>query len=353
MSRRRLRIAALFAVAAAVGAVGVLSAGATSSGSAAASRAPTVKFQLSFFANAQHVGYLVASHRGFYSKAGLNVKVIPSGPTVEPTLLLAQGQADIAQVDFTNFVQAVEKGAPMTYVGLTYQQDPLDYVALKSTPLSSPADLKGKTIGQQQAGDLEPELLELLDKAGLTVNDVKPIAIGFTIDDLLSGKCQVFPSRVYFHPAEFSDKGISYPSGLNILDSNKLGVAIASQGIAVNNNFLKKHPAQVVAFLKASLQGWRYSISNPKASVADVEAFIPKGASNPHDDLIDIKTTNNMVDHNANGTPYKNILAINMAYLNASQNTLFKYKVIPSKINIAKYVNLKLLEQARAELAQK
>ncbi len=232
---------------------------------------------------------------------------------------------------------------------MTYQQDPLSYLALKGTPLSSPADLKGKTIGQQQAGEIEPELKELLDKAHLSVNDVKIVPIGFTIDDLLSGKCQVFPSRLYFHPAEFEDKGIHYPDGVNILDSNKLGVAIPSQGLAVNNNYLKAHRSAVVAFLRASLKGWWQAIGNPRAAVADVEAFIPKGASNPQDDFIDIKTTTSMVTHSANGTPYKKILAIDMPYLEQGQKTLLKYGVITKTINLSKYVDTSLLEQARAK----
>ena len=164
----------------------------------------------------------------------------------------------------------------------------------------------------------------------------------------MNGKCQVFPSRTYFHPAEFEDKGISFPGGLNVLDPNKLGTAIANQGLAVNNSFLKKHPQAVVNFLRASLKGWWFAIGNPKAAVSDVEAFIPKGASNPQDDLIDTKTTTAMVTHSANGKVYRKILAIDMNYLNTSQNLLLKYHVLSKRVNIAKYVNTSLLEQARA-----
>jgi NitT/TauT family transport system substrate-binding protein len=348
MKKWRLRLVAAGAVAA-LAAFGAMSASAKPDGAAHPSAKAIVNFQLSFFANAQHVGYLVASHRGYYGRAGLNVNVKPGGPTVEPTLLLAQGSVDIAQVDFPEFLQAVAKGAPMTYIGLTYQQDPIDYVALKSTPLSSPADLKGKTFGQQQAGPLDPELLAMLDKGGLTQSDIKIVPIGFTIDDLLSGKCNVFPSRIFFHPAEFEDKGIHYPDGLNILDPNKLGVAVASQGLAVNNSFLKKHPQAVVNFLRASLKGWWFAIGNPRQAVADVESFIPKGASNPQDDFVDTKTTDQIVTHAANGKLIRKILGLPMDYLNASQNILLKYGVVKKKLTLTKYVNTQLIEQARAK----
>ena len=346
---RKWRVGLVVGAIAMLAAFGAMSAGAGARHVTKPGAKTAVNFQLSFFPNAQHVGYLVASHRGYFGRAGLNVNVKPGGPTVEPTLLLAQGTVDIAQVDFPEFLQAVAKGAPMTYIALTYQQDVIDYVALKSTPLSSPADLKGKTFGQQQAGPLDPELLALLDKAGLTQNDIKVVPIGFTIDDLLSGKCNVFPSRIYFHPAEFEDKNISYPDGLNVLDPNKFGVGVASQGLAVNNNFLKKHPQAVVNFLRASLKGWWFAIGNPRQAVSDVEAFIPKGASNPQDDFVDTKTTDGVVTHDASGKLIRKILAPTMSFLSTSQDTLLKYGVVKKKLDLTKYVNTQLIEQARAK----
>jgi NitT/TauT family transport system substrate-binding protein len=91
MKRWRLQIAAVAAVAAVAALVAVGAMARSSAG------VGTVRFQLSFFPNAQHVGFLVASNRGFYKAAGVNVKVVPGGPTVNPTLALAQGNVDIAR----------------------------------------------------------------------------------------------------------------------------------------------------------------------------------------------------------------------------------------------------------------
>jgi NitT/TauT family transport system substrate-binding protein len=342
MKRWRLQVAVVAAVAAVAALVTV---GAMARPSA---NVGTVRFQLSFFPNAQHVGFLVAANRGYYRQTGVNVKVVPGGPTVNPTLALAQGNVDIAQVDFPEFLQAVEKGAPMTYIGLTYHQDPLVYVSLKSTPLSGPADLKGKKFGVQQAGPLDAEVQALLGIAGLTTNDITPVSIGFTIDDLLNKKCDVFPSRIFFHPAQFEDAGIHYPSGLNVLDPNKYRVGLASQGLAVNNKYLAAHRPAVVAFLKASLRGWRTSIGNPRAVVADVGKFLPKGANNPKDNAIDVKYTNQIVTHRANGTPWLRTLQIDMPYLLSTQAILLKYQVISKKLDLRKYVNTQLMAQAAA-----
>jgi NitT/TauT family transport system substrate-binding protein len=340
---KKWRLVAAVAAVAGVGALVAVGAMARTSANVG-----TVRFQLSFFPNAQHVGFLVAANRSYYRQAGVNVKVIPGGPTVNPTLALAQGNVDIAQVDFPEFLQAVEKGAPMTYIGLTYHQDPLVYAALKSTPLSAPADLKGKKYGQQQAGPLDAELQALLGIAGLTTSDITTVPIGFTIDDLLNKKCDVFPSRIFFHPAQFEDAGISYPSGLNILDPNKYGVGLASQGLAVNNKYLASHRAAVIAFLKASLRGWRTSIGNPRAVVADVGKFLPKGANNPKDNAIDVKYTNQIVTHKANGALWTKTLQVDMPYLRSTQAILLKYGVVKKRLDLRKYVNTQLMALAAA-----
>jgi NitT/TauT family transport system substrate-binding protein len=345
MKSFRLRAAAFAVVG--VAALAAIAATVASAGGSGAS-ATSIRFQLSFFPNAQHVGFLVAANRGLYKKAGLDVKVIPGGPTVNPTLALAQGNVDISQVDFPEFLQAVAKGAPMTFIGLTYHQDPLTYVALKSTPLSKPSDLKGKTFGVQQAGPLDAEVQALLAKAGLSTKDIDPVSIGFSIDDLLSKKCDVFPSRIFFHPAQFADAGIKYPTGLNVLDPNKYGVGVASQGLAVNNKFLAAHRDGVVAFLRASLQGWKATVANPRASVADVGKFLPKGANNPKDNYIDVLNTLKIVTHSPNGKPWTKLLAVDMTYLTKSQNILLQYKVTKKKIDLSKTVDTKLMAEAAA-----
>lgn len=357
MSKWRLRLATIGLLALALVVLGAASGcGGDEEEAAEEKAAPeappkpaSVRFQLSFFPNAQHVGFLVAANRGFYKDENLNVEVIPGGPTVEATLSLAQGNSDIAQVDFPQFLQAVEKGAPMTFIGLTYQQDPLVYVALKETKLGSPEDLKGLSYGQQQAGPLDAELQALLADAGLSAKDIKIVSIGFTIEDLLNGKSDVFPSRIFFHPAQFEEAGIDYPGGLNVLDPNEYGVAVASQGLAVNNDFLAENRDAVVRFLRASVRGWEATIEDQQAALADLKKFIPEGASTPLIDRLGTQNTIKIVTTSANGEPYEDILAIDKGYLERSQDILRKFNIVEKDIDLDEVIDTSLVEEASEE----
>ena len=307
-----------------------------------------VKFQLSFFPNAQHVGYLVAANRGYFEEEGLKVKVVPGGPTVNPPLQLAQGQVDIAQMDFADYLNATQGGAPITYIAQTYQQNPLRYVSLADkVSLKSPADLKGKVVGEQQAGGAQAELKGILEQGGLSIDDVKIKNIGFAVEDLLNGKSQVFPLQTFFHIAQLHTAGIDYPEGVDILDPNQLGVGVAAQGLAVNNEFAGKNKDVAACFLRASLKGWQDAIDDPKAALADVEKFIPKGASNPKDDAVNIEETLKLVQTNTKGQPVENLLELNKDYLTESATTLKKYGVIKEDVNVDEVTDPAPLEAAR------
>jgi NitT/TauT family transport system substrate-binding protein len=307
-----------------------------------------VRFQLSFFGNAQHVGYLVAANRGFFDDEGLSVKVIPGGPTVNPPLQLAQGNVDIAQFDFGEVLNARANGAPVKWIAQTYQQDPIRYITLKSVPLSSPADLKGKTVGSQQTGSLDPELQGMLEQAGLSKSDIKVKQIGFSIEDLMNKNIQVFPLQTFFHIAQLKDAKVDYPGGVNVLDPNENGTAIAGQGLAVNEDFYNQHKDAVTCFLRASLKGWQAAIDDPDSALADVEKFLPKGVASKADNKIDIAETIKIVTTNASGQPVHDLLSMDMSYLQDSADRLKKFGIVKQDVPLDEVVDPGPLEQARA-----
>lgn len=311
-----------------------------------------IRFQLSFFPNAQHVGFLVAQARGFYKDEGVKVETLPGGPTVNPPLQLAQGNVDIAQVDFVDAMAAAGSDAPLTYVGQTYQQDPLRYVSLDGVRLDEPADLKGKTVGEQQAGS-SPELQGLLHKAGMTMDDVTVKSIGFSIEDLMNKNVQVFPLQAYFHIAQLRSAGVEYPDGVNVLDPNKHGVAVASQGLAVFDPFLEEQRNAVVCFLRASLRGWQAAIDDPEAALAAVEKYIPEGASKTEDNKVDIEETIKIVTTKADGSKVTELLTMDPAYLKASQKILLDSKALEKETDINEVIDPDPLADARRTLAGK
>ena len=98
--------------------VSVLAAGLLAT---AAQAADDVTLQLKWVTQAQFAGYFVAKDKGFYDEEGLNVTILPGGPDIAPTQVIAGGGADV-MIDWMPSALAVDQvsaGMESSRQGLT------------------------------------------------------------------------------------------------------------------------------------------------------------------------------------------------------------------------------------------
>jgi len=140
---------------------------------------------LDWFVNPDHAPLYVALEKGFFKNHGLDVKLIaPSNPN-DPPKLVAAGKADIAVSYQHQHQMQVSEGLPLTRIA-TLVATPLNaLVVLADGPIKSIADLRGKTIGYS-VGGFETILLKvMLEKEGLTLDDVKLVNVNFSLSPSL------------------------------------------------------------------------------------------------------------------------------------------------------------------------
>jgi NitT/TauT family transport system substrate-binding protein len=346
---RRIRLLSLIsAVALLVGACGSSgSSGSSSNAGAQQQAAPTSKcnndkmrFQLSFFANAQHAGFLVAQNRGYYKDEGLDLEVVPGGPNVNVPLALAQGNVDVAMMG-DDAVLSFAGGAGITVVAQTYRTDPTRFVALKKSGITGPADLKGKRVGVQRVGK-QADLLALLNGVGLSESDIKMVPISFGIEDIVSGKVDIGSQQIFFHKAAWEAAGYKWPDGLVVLDPAKFGVEVYGQVIAVNNRYLASHKAAIACFLRASVRGWQTTIDDPDGTVKDVMKFLPAGSSTEQAQLVSLKVTNDelMVPP---GFDKANLMKVDPRQVQATADTMQRFGILKEHVDTTKLVDTSFL----------
>jgi len=238
-----------------------------------------VSFELSFIPNVQHAGFLVASKRGYYTAEGLDVTIKPGSPTTNTGQDVANGTADMGQVDYVAILQARAAGVPIKVVAQTYKLPFFFWYALKSKGITTMEQWKGKKVGAVQTGDY-PERDAMLIAAKLNPkSDITVVQTDFGTTDFMAGKVDIGEGVVFYHPAYLIgvDKK-SFPGDFDIFEPAKLGANFASQTVAASEAFLAKDPAAVRCFLRASIRGWQATFMNPQAAVDDVMTFIPPGA---------------------------------------------------------------------------
>ena len=144
---------------------------------------------LDWFVNPDHAPLYVALEKGFFKERGLGVTFIaPSNPN-DPPKLVAARKADLAVSYQHQHHLQVAQGLPLVRVA-TLVATPLNcLVVMADGNIRSLADLKGKTIGYS-VGGFETVLLKvMLQKSGLTLDDVHLVNVNFSLSpSLLSGK---------------------------------------------------------------------------------------------------------------------------------------------------------------------
>jgi putative hydroxymethylpyrimidine transport system substrate-binding protein len=146
---------------------------------------------LDWFVNPDHAPLLIAQDKGFFAKQGLDVNLVaPSNPN-DPPKLVAAGKADLAVSYQPQLYLQAEQGLPLVRIA-TLVATPLNaLVVLADGPITTLADLKGKTIGYSIGGFETVLLSTLLATQGLKTQDVTLVNVQFALSQsLLSGQVQ-------------------------------------------------------------------------------------------------------------------------------------------------------------------
>jgi NitT/TauT family transport system substrate-binding protein len=122
---------------------------------------------------------LVEPDKGFFRAQGIGMVYMPGAGGGDAVRNLLSGQADVAFTDPGSLYAALDKGEKLRVIYDIYPQNIFNVVALKSSGISKPADLKGKKIGvySLSSGTLT-NLQLLLNQAGLSEKDVTIVVTG-------------------------------------------------------------------------------------------------------------------------------------------------------------------------------
>ncbi len=231
---------------------------------AGTAQAEDVTLQLKWVTQAQFAGYYVAQAKGFYEEEGLNVTILPGGPDVAPTQVIAGCGADVVIDWMPSALAAREKGLALVNIAQPYKSSGMMLTCLKESGVATPADFKGKTLGVWFGGNEYP-FLNWMNKLGLKTDgsDVTVLKQGFNVDPLLQKQAACISTMTYNEYWQVIDAGVK-PEDLVTFKYEDEGVATLEDGLYVMEDKLKD-PAfeeKMVKFVRASMKGWKYAEAN-------------------------------------------------------------------------------------------
>ncbi len=234
---------------------------------ATGAQAEDVTLQLKWVTQAQFAGYYVAKDKGFYDEEGLNVTILPGGPDVAPTQVLAGGGADVVVDWMPSALAAREKGVPLVNIAQPFKSSGMMLTCLKESGVASPADFADKTLGVWFGGNEYP-FLNWMSQLGLktdgSAGGVTVLKQGFNVDPLLQKQAACVSTMTYNEYWQVIDAGIT-PEDLVTFKYEDEGMATLEDGLYVLEDKLAD-PAFVetmAKFVRASMKGWKYAEANP------------------------------------------------------------------------------------------
>ncbi len=226
---------------------------------------------MDWYPNPDHAGFLVAKDQGYFEDAGLDVSLdSPTDPSL-PIKLVAAGKADLALSYEPEVLLAREQGLDVVSVASVVNRPLTSMIWLKKSKVKRVKDLKGKTVSTAGISYQDAYLKTILDRAGLSEDDVKQVGVGQgLLPSIISGRAQATLGPFWnIEGVELKMDGLK-PT-INPVD--KLGVPTYSEMVLVaKGSRVQDDPDPIRLFITALARGTDFAVAHPNQATETVLA---------------------------------------------------------------------------------
>ncbi len=242
-----------------------------------------VSYRLKWLFNVSVVGDLYAHDSGLFAKNGLKVTVKPGGPEKDAIKELELGHAQFGVASADQVIRAVSKGSPIVVIAQLFQINPLHWIYRPDkTPLKSPQDLRGKTIGITYGGNDETIMRALLAKYNIKETEVNFFSVRYDYTPFYQGKVDLWPLYRNAQAPIIGAKLQKAGERFDLMDPSKMGIRFVANSVITTRKMLEEHPETVKRFAKALLQGWREAL-DPASEAKAIETVLKYDKETPEE----------------------------------------------------------------------
>ncbi len=237
-----------------------------------------VSFGTNWVAEGEHGGFYQALVDGTYRKYGLDVTIVPGGPSANNRLLLTAGKIDFfLSANMLQAFDAVAQNVPTIEVAALFQKDPQVLIAHPDQGIEKFEDLKNLTLFISQEG-IATYFQWLKADYGFKDSQVKPYTSN--AQPFLVNKKSAMQGYVTSEPFVIEKTAKFTPKVFLLADQNLGGYSTL---IETRRELVDKKADLVQRFVDASIIGW-YNYIYHDNSVAN--ALIKKQNPEMSDDLL-------------------------------------------------------------------
>ena len=233
-----------------------------------------IKFQLDWRFEGPSAFFLLPVAQGLFKAEKLNVAVDAGNGSGNAVNRVASGAYDMGFADLAALMEfhANNPTAPNKPVAvmMVYNNTPAAVFSLKKTGIKTPADLTGKKLGAP-VFDAGRRGFPIFQKAN-GIGAVNWISMDPPLREtmLVRGDVDAITGFYFTSLLNLEARGVK-AEDLAVQLFPQFGVKLYGNAIIASEEFIKKNPEAVKAFLRAFTKGARQVIADPKAATAVVK----------------------------------------------------------------------------------
>jgi NitT/TauT family transport system substrate-binding protein len=255
-----------------------LALGAVAAPAAAQQPLDKVSFGTNWVAEAEHGGFYQALADGTYRQYGLEVTIVPGGPSVNNQLLLPVGKIDFyLSANSLQGFDAVAQSVPVVNVAALFQKDPQVLIAHPDQGIDKFTDLKNLTLFVSADG-MATYFQWLKADYGFKDSQVRPYT--FNPQPFIVNPKSAMQGYVTSEPFAVERQAKFKPKVFLLADQ---GFSAYSTLIETRRDLIEKKPDLVQRFVDASIVGWYNYIYRDNSAA---NALIKKHNPEMTDDLL-------------------------------------------------------------------
>jgi NitT/TauT family transport system substrate-binding protein len=231
-----------------------------------------ITIAMPYIPNVQFGYYYMADKQGFYAQEGIKVNFDYNFET-DVVQRVAQGTVQFGMASGDSILLARAQGLPVRTIATSSQRFPTVLYSKADAGITTPENLKGKSVGiPGRFGASYIGLLALLYATKIPESDLNIQEIGFAqVAALSEDKVQVASGYGNNEPIQLEANGIK----VNVIKVSDY-YPLASDGIITSEQMITDEPELVRAFVRATLRGMQAVIDDETAAFDTALGYIPE-----------------------------------------------------------------------------
>lgn len=229
---------------------------------------------LTYTPNVQFAPFYVAEDLGYFDDEGVDVDLRHHGQSEDLFGAMKSGKEQLVYASGDEITQAAAGGTDVVSVATLYNTYPAVLITKQDSGIESAKDLKGKTVGVPGLyGQTYLALLAMLDDAGLSQDDVKIQAVGYTQQAALtSDRVDAVMGFSNNEAVQFKAAGMK----IRVIDAvDAKNPQLVGPSVGSDSKTIKDNGKDVTKVLTAVDKAIDYTEEHPEETVDIAAKYVP------------------------------------------------------------------------------